>query len=63
MRIDRNLPQAELAAAPGLSKPTIERLEHGKVANAGIVHLLALADALDCELNDLIEDDWKPAAR
>jgi DNA-binding Xre family transcriptional regulator len=27
------------------------------------VHLLALADALDCELNDLIEDDWKPAAR
>jgi transcriptional regulator with XRE-family HTH domain len=63
MRIDCDLSQAELAAAAGLSKPTVERLEHSRVANPGIRHLLALAAALDCELDDLIEDRWRPPTR
>lgn len=44
-RLDRNLTQAELAHAAGVSKRTVERIEAG--ASAQLTHFLRVCRALD----------------
>jgi transcriptional regulator with XRE-family HTH domain len=63
LRLERGLTQDALARQAGVGKRTIERYDQGKVKNPPIRQLLALAAVLDCELDDIIEDDWRPARR
>lgn len=58
-RLERGLSQAQLARAVGLTRTTYWRLEAGQVANPKLRMLVNLAIALDCELEDLIEDEWR----
>lgn len=60
LRLARGLTQQELARRCAVSKATIERYDHGEVINPPIRQLLALALALRCELDEIIEDDWRP---
>lgn len=53
--------QDELADRAGVPLRTLQRFEAGEVPNA-ILQLVALADALGCTLNDLIEDHWHRSA-
>lgn len=58
-RRERGLSQAQLARAVGLTRTTYWRLETGQVANPKLRVLVNLAIALDCELEDVIEDEWR----
>ena len=58
-RLRRGLTQRELWEATGLSKASYLRIEHGIERNPRVRHLVNLAIALDCQLDDLIEDDWR----
>lgn len=53
----RNLTQAELAEAAGLSQPTISNLERGLVADPSVGTIAAIADALGLPLGALLGDD------
>lgn len=55
----RGLSQAELARAVGLTRTTYWRLETGRVRNPRLRQLMNCAIALGCELDDLVEDDWR----
>jgi transcriptional regulator with XRE-family HTH domain len=61
VRRERGLTQEELARRAGVNKRTIERYDHAEVTNPPVRQLLALAHALECDLDDLIEDAWRPA--
>lgn len=58
-RAARGLTQAQLAAAVGLARSTYWRLEAGRVRNPRLRELANCALALDCQLEDLIEDEWR----
>jgi transcriptional regulator with XRE-family HTH domain len=58
-RLKRGLTQAKLAANVGLARSTYWRLEAGKVRNPRLRELMNCAIALDCHLDDLIEDGWR----
>lgn len=55
----RGVTQEELAEAVGISVPTYRRLERGQVDNPPLRYLANAALALGCELDTLIEDDWR----
>jgi transcriptional regulator with XRE-family HTH domain len=57
-RLFRNLGQAELAVLAGLSKSSVERIEKSDDGAVNLRHLVNLALALNCELLDVIDDDW-----
>lgn len=57
-RLSRNLTQAEVAELTGISKSSVERLENGGDGAVNLRHLVNIALALDCELLDLVDDDW-----
>jgi transcriptional regulator with XRE-family HTH domain len=50
--------QEELAAAIGVSPPTLRGLERGEVENPKLRTLVNCAIALGVELADVLEDDW-----
>lgn len=53
------LTQRELAERAGLSKSSIERIEHSEDgAGVKLNHLVTLALVLECELLDLVNDEW-----
>ena len=60
LRLARGLTQEELARRCGLGKRTVERYDQGHTKNPPISQLLALAQALGCELEEIIEDAWRP---
>jgi transcriptional regulator with XRE-family HTH domain len=43
----------------GLTRTTYWKLETGKVRNPRLRMLVNLALALGCELDDLVEDEWR----
>lgn len=51
--------QAALADASGLSIATLRRLERGAVKNPPLRYLTNCALVLDCQLEELIEDEWR----
>lgn len=52
------LSQKRLSELTGLSIRTIQRLEGGQVDNPPLRHLVNLAQALDIELEAILEDEW-----
>jgi transcriptional regulator with XRE-family HTH domain len=59
-RVRRGMTQAEVAAALGMSVATYWRYERGRIYSPGIRQLSAFAFLFGCELDDLIEDEWRP---
>lgn len=58
-RIDRQISQAELATATGLSLRTIQRLERKETDNPQLRYLVNCALALDVPLEDIIDGEWR----
>lgn len=58
-RLAAGLSQEELAERSRLSVRTLQRLEHGEMENPSIRYLANLAIVLGCELEDLIEPEWR----
>lgn len=58
-RTRRGLTQEELARATGLSQSVYWRLENGRYDNPPLRYLTNCALALGCQLDDLIEDEWR----
>jgi DNA-binding XRE family transcriptional regulator len=58
-RVKRRVTQNALAEAVGVSRATYVRLEQGRNDNPPLRLLVNCAIALDCELEDLIEDEWR----
>lgn len=50
--------QEELAAAIGVSAPTLRGLERGEVENPKLRTLVNCAIALGVDLEDVLEDNW-----
>ncbi|MFD1207695.1 helix-turn-helix domain-containing protein [Modicisalibacter tunisiensis] len=61
LRLKANLSKAALARRVGVSDVTISYWESGTIRQIGHERLLALADALDCTLADLLEDTPAPS--
>jgi transcriptional regulator with XRE-family HTH domain len=59
LRVERGLTQNELAEATGLSIATLRRLERGTIDNPPLRYLANCAIVLGCQLEDLIEDEWR----
>ena len=59
MRVSKQISQAELAEATGISVRTIRRLENLQLDNPPLRYLVNCAMALRVELDDVIEDDWR----
>lgn len=51
--IDRNMNKTELRKLTGLSSASISKLNKGENVTTDI--LLRICEALDCELNDIVE--------
>lgn len=58
-RLAAGLTQAELAEKAQISLPTLQRIEQTQNDNPGIRYLGNIAIALGCQIEDLIEDDWR----
>lgn len=52
----RNLTQAQLARRSGIPQPIISQIETEVVKNPGVKTLAALARALRCTVDDLIDE-------
>ena len=53
------LTQRELAERARLSKSSVERIEHSEDGTGvKLDHLVMLALVLECELLDLVDDEW-----
>jgi DNA-binding Xre family transcriptional regulator len=61
MRVLRDYKQADLEDGSGVGLRTIQRLESGELRNPPLWTLVNLAVALECTLEDIIEDDWLQA--
>lgn len=59
IRVSRQVSQAELAEATGLSLRTIRRLERLELDNPPLRYLVNCATALGVELDQVIEDEWR----
>ena len=57
-REEKGLSQPELARLSGVSQQSISQIENGSNRNPGILTMIGLAIALECELRDL----YKPEA-
>ena len=58
-RVRRGLTQDDMARAIGVSLNTYRRLERGAYRNPGVRYLANCALALGCELEELLEDEWR----
>lgn len=59
LRTERGLTQDELAEASGISIATLRRLERGSMPNPPLRYLGNCAIVLGCQLEDLIEEQWR----
>lgn len=59
LRIDRDFRQDELAEKTGLSLRTLQRLEAGEINNPPLRYLTNCAIALEVDLDEVIEDEWR----
>lgn len=57
LRESRNLTQKGLSAISNVPQQTISAIESGDRKNPGIITLIRLANALQCEINDIFEED------
>ena len=59
VRIEKGLTQAQLAEKSGVKLPTLKHYEQGSknLDNAKIETLIAICDALECELYEIIQND------
>lgn len=57
LRAFHDLDQDELARKTGLSRPTIQRLEHGDIKNPNLVTLQTLANFFEVSFTLLISDE------
>lgn len=55
MRTSKGIGQSELARMTGVRQSAISDIEAGKTKNPRIDTLLAIAAALDCSVDDLVE--------
>lgn len=55
----RGVTQEELARATGLSMSVYWRLDNGRYDNPPLRYLINCALALGCELDDLVEEEWR----
>lgn len=62
MRERRKLTQEELSTASGIKQQTISAIESGKNKYPRVDTLYALAKALKCTVDDLIEDPTERGA-
>jgi transcriptional regulator with XRE-family HTH domain len=58
IRLGQGKSQSELAQLAGISKRTLERIEANRDGQITLWHLVNLALVLECDLYDLIEDEW-----
>jgi len=58
-RLDAGLTQQQLAEQADISARTLQRIEHRDMENPPIRYLANLAIVLQCELEDLIEPEWR----
>ncbi len=58
LRQEADWTQETLAAKTGIPIRTVQRLEQGEIFNPQIRHLVNIATALGCELEDVAEDEW-----
>jgi len=58
-RVKRGVTQQALAEAVGVSRATYVRVEQGRNTNPPLRLLMNCAIALNCALDDLIEDAWR----
>jgi transcriptional regulator with XRE-family HTH domain len=58
-RVFRGMTQAEVAEATGIPLSTYWKLERDLLKNPGVRHLANCALVLGCELEELIEDEWR----
>ena len=59
MRKSRGVTQDDMAVAIGISRTTYQKLESGTDDNPRFRYLMNCAFALDCDVFDLIEDEWR----
>lgn len=59
LRLHKGMSQSQLAKAANVSFKTIQAFEQGfsKIDNAKLITLVNLADALDCKIVDILEDE------
>ena len=58
-RLARGVTQRQMWEALGVSRATHLRLEQGRMDDRSLRLLVNCAIALDCRLDDLIEDEWR----
>jgi DNA-binding Xre family transcriptional regulator len=61
MRVRRDYSQRDLEDGAGIELRTLQRLESGELRNPPLAYLVNLAVALECSLEDIIEDEWLEA--
>lgn len=62
VRLSAGLTQEEMAERTSIPPSTYWRLERGRIANPPVGYIVACARALRVPIEDLIEDEWIPAA-
>lgn len=58
-RTEAGLTQEQLAEKADISARTLQRIEHRDMENPPIRYLANLAIVLECQLEDLIESEWR----
>lgn len=59
MRLRRGMTQREMSATTGIPRGSYLRLEHGDFVNPPLRQLANCALVLGCQLEDLIEPEWR----
>jgi transcriptional regulator with XRE-family HTH domain len=57
MRLKRDLSQRDMELATGISMSTLQRLESGELKDPRLGALVNCALALDCSIEELVEDE------
>lgn len=60
---ERRMPQIELARLTGIRPNTINEMYHGFLERVSLEHLDLICEALECELEELIERVQNPVKR
>jgi transcriptional regulator with XRE-family HTH domain len=62
VRVNADVSQTQLSERSGVSLTTLQRIERGEITNPGIRSLVAIAEALGCTVDELIDPSWRPSA-
>ncbi len=58
LRLDRGYSQLDIELATGIGVRTLQRLEAGEITNPPLMYLVNCAVALECSIEELVEDEW-----